>query len=118
MDIRTGYLIEDTWTGIWGRVIGLPATPDGGDYYRVLTRQGINKVQVFNARILSTIQPHINDIVCVTNGTQNYIGSVLAELDNGEFEMDVIGIPGTVSVHPSQMYRVIPFVAQAPAAIA
>lgn len=108
-NIRTGFLIQDTWTGITGRVIAAPQDKYGN--YTVLTRQNGHvitaQVQAFNARIISTIAPAKDDILHVTNGARNYVGSILGTLDNGEFEMALTGLAGTVAVHPSQMYQLV-----------
>jgi hypothetical protein len=105
MKIRTGFFIKDSWTGVTGRVIALPA--DGSGDFLVLTPRGYNKVQAFNAEILSYVAPAIGDVVRVTNGTQNFVGTILSQIAPDVFEMELTGIAGTVAVHTSQMYQLI-----------
>jgi hypothetical protein len=110
MFIRTGFFIEDSWTGVRGRVIALPA--DGSGDFLVLTPRGVNKVQAFNAEILSYVAPAIGDVVRVTNGAQNFVGSVVSRISADVFEMELCGLAGTVAVHTSQMYQLIAQTAQ------
>lgn len=105
MKIRTGFFIEDSWTGVRGRVVALPA--DGSGDFLVMTPRGVNKVQAFNAQIISYIQPQIADVVRVTNGTQNFVGTILSQITADVFEMELCGLAGTVAVHTSQMYQLI-----------
>lgn len=105
MEIRHGFFLEDSYTGVRGRVLALP-TDKSGDFV-VQTRRGIDKVQGFNAVTLSYIQPQLNDVVNVTNGTANFTGAILSDLDNDEYEMELAGVAGTVKVHTSQMYQIV-----------
>lgn len=105
MFIRTGFFVEDSWTGVRGRVVALPA--DGSGDFLVMTPRGYNKVQAFNAEILSYIQPQIGDVVRATNGAQNFVGTVVSRITPDTFEMELCGLAGTVAVHTSQMYQLI-----------
>lgn len=105
MKIRHGFLIKDSWTGVTGRVIEV--TTDASGDYTVRTRRDIQKVQGFNAEILSYIDAQIGDVVNVTNGTQNFTGVILSQIDTDEYEMALTGIAGTVAVHTSQMYQIV-----------
>lgn len=102
--IRTGFFIEDRWTGVRGLVVARPADKYGDYTVKTLTGD-LASVQGFNAEITPRVFVRVGDLVEITDGKFIYRALLEERAENGEFVATIGGMAGTHLVHPAQIYN-------------